>query len=155
MSTRIKVNLFIYRIIVDEFRPTKEDYPVKQPWKQASNESTLAALTQICRLTRARSLPLMWSSVYVHNMKDWGLLWKRISTESGQHIETFFNFWAIPSHAPFAVDLSKDMLSYAFVDRRQEKPYHIRDRAAFSENTLRYWNRSSNVNQGNGPDGHG
>ena len=57
-------------------------------------------------------------------MKEWGLLWKRISPESGQHICAFINFWTTPLLPPYAFDdvekLGKDMLWYAFTDREEQ-----------------------------------
>lgn len=81
--------------------------------------------------------------------EDWGILWKRTSAESGQHIRAFITFWAIAKHPPLAMDkvenLGKDMLWYGFVDRQKEKLCDGN------------WNRQRNKYKtfGNGPDGYG
>ena len=112
------------RLIVDCFAPTRKTYVVNQPWKRTASESTLTALTQVCRRMRRAALPLVWKYVYLETMEEWGLLWKRISPESGQHICAFVNFWAIPVVPPMAMDdveeLGKDMLWYAFAKRDEE-----------------------------------
>lgn len=106
---------------MDHFEPTKETYVVDQPWKRTASESTLAALTQVCWRMRCIALPVVWKYVYLESMEEWGLLWKRISPESGQHICAFINFWTVPELPPLAMDdvesFGKDMVWYAFADR--------------------------------------
>lgn len=59
----------ICRLVVDELRPSKEEYATHQPWKYSADKSSLAALTQVSRFTRAISLPIVWAYVYVQTMK--------------------------------------------------------------------------------------
>lgn len=96
-------------------------------------------------------------------MKDWGILWKRISSESGQHIVAFINFWAIAKLGTLAMDkveeYGKDLLWYAFVDRRQENLPQVKgDRlTCLRKDRKRTEERHREDLQllGNGPDGYG
>lgn len=98
----------------------------------------------------------MWGYVYVQTMKDWGLLWKRISVESGQHIRGFINFWAIAALDPMAMDKlearGKGLLWYAFVNREETNLYD-EDEEDISEKWGCAW--SEYLGTGPGPDGRG
>jgi hypothetical protein len=134
--------------IIHYHAPSKEDYAVKLPWKRSARESTLVSLTQVSSTMRKLALPLVWAVVYVETMKDWGLLWKRICRESGQHIHTFINFWAIARLPHLCMDYleeqGKDLLWYAF-SKRKNNPLCNRT----------FPGGSPYKKLGNGPDGHG
>lgn len=140
-------------LVLSYYEPSREDYAVKLPWKRSARESTLVSLTQVSRQMRNLALPLLWSIVYVETMKDWGLLWMRISRESGRHIHTFVNFWAIAKLPHLCMDYleeqGKDLLWYAFIDRK-DNPLCDRD---FENDRWVRFNPYSKL--GNGPDGYG
>jgi hypothetical protein len=81
-------------------------------------------------------------------MKDWGLLWKLSSQESGQYIHTFINFWAIANLPHLCMDhledQGKDLLWYAFIDRKNTP---LSQDGQYKHDPYR--------RLGNGPDGHG
>lgn len=143
------------RLIINYHTPSQEDYAVNLPWKRSARESTLASLTQVSRQTRKIALPQVWAVVYVETMKDWGLLWKRISCKSGQYIHTFINFWAIARLPHLCRDLleeqGRDLLWYAFINRRANKN-RLCDRKFVYDNGTPY---CPYKRLGNGPDGHG
>jgi hypothetical protein len=142
----------IWEIIINYFIPSREDYAVKLPWKRSARDSTLVSLTQVSSTMRKLALPLVWAIVYVETMKDWGLLWKRISVQSGQYIQTFINFWAIARLPPLCRDhlqeRGKDLLWYAFIDRKNNPLYDL----VTGEKFINY---DPYERLGNGPDGHG
>ena len=70
------------------------------------------------------ALSVVWKYVYLETMEEWGLLWRLITPESGQHICAFVNFWTTPTLPIFALDdlerRGKDLLWYAFSDRAKQ-----------------------------------
>lgn len=142
----------IWKIIVNYYTPTREEYAITLPWKRSASQSTLVALTQVCSVMRRIALPLVWAIVYIETMKDWGLLWKRICRQSGQHVHTFINFWAIARLPPYCMDhlkeRGKDLLWYAFIDRKNNPLCDL----VTGHKNIRY---DPYEKLGNGPDGHG
>lgn len=119
---------------------------------------TIVALTKVCQGTRGVALPIVWSYVYVETMKDWCILWKRISAESGQHIRAFVTFWAIARLPPFAMDKiesrGKNMLWYAFFDRKEEILYDEHEEN-IADRLVKVWRDSRCKELGCGSDGYG